>query len=116
MGTVATYLLSSASAAATLFAWFRIWHSPDPRPFKVLLACVAAVPVLGPIMWFFIATMPSVRPGAPPPPFRGPVAPNPARPGWLAGSHKVLVAAGGVGVLAAHVYIALAVARVLLGG
>jgi hypothetical protein len=104
-------LLLVASVAATLFAWIHIWRSADPRPFKSILALVAAIPLLGPIMWFFIATMPSVRPGAPPPPFRGPIDPNPVQPVWLAASHKALAVVFGFAVIAAHVCFALALAR-----
>ena len=110
MRTAAVSILLLASVAGTLFAWLQILRSPDPRPFKVVLASIAAVPLLGPVMWFFIATMPSVRPGAPPPPFRGPVDPNPVRPAWLAASHKALAVAFGIAALAVHVYIAVTLA------
>jgi hypothetical protein len=46
------------SAAATLFAWWRISRSADPLAFKVCMALVASIPLLGPVFWLFAVSMP----------------------------------------------------------
>ena len=106
--TTASGAALSVSAALTLGAWYVVARSPDPPLFKLVLAAVAAIPFLGPVMWFFIATMPAKRLGSTPI-FRGPVAPNPTRPQWLAWSHLVLavLAAGMVVYVHALLFAAL---------
>jgi hypothetical protein len=101
--------LVAASAAATLFAWSRIAQSADPSLYKLCLAFVAAIPLLGPVFWLFVASMPASRVTQSDLPFRGPVSPNPTRPLWAASWHKGLYWAAAVGVLGLHAMLLLAV-------
>ena len=96
-------LLAAASASATAFAWWRIFVFADPTVFKLLLAVVAAVPVIGPILWLFIASMPTRRFSRLSSAWSGPVSPNPTHPKWLSSSHKALAYAAALVIIGIHI-------------
>jgi len=99
--TTASVVVLGVSAALTLGAWYVVARSPDPPLFKLMLAAVAAIPFLGPVMWFFIASMPAKRLGSTPI-FRGPIDPNPTHPQWLAWSHLALAVLAACIVIYVH--------------
>jgi hypothetical protein len=101
MSTALQVLLIALSFGGTLFAWRTIHESNDPLWAKVLLALLAAIPVLGPIMWLFTAAMPPRRAGHGRV-FQGPIAQNATSPRWAARSYKVLAYLAAAFVLAVH--------------
>ena len=103
MEHVSLALLAAASASATAFAWWRIFVSADPTVFKFVLAAIAAVPVLGPLLWLFIASMPTRRFSRPSSAWAGPVSPSPTRPRWLASSHKAIAYAAALVIIGIHI-------------
>lgn len=94
--------LLAVSAAATLFAWSRIFRSADPIAFKICLAFIAAIPLLGPVFLLFVASMPASRLRQSDLLFRGPVGSTPARPLGAASSYKALFWIAAIGVLMLH--------------
>ena len=69
------------SEVFTAFIWWRIFRSDDSVGFKVALACVTAIPVLGPLMYPFLDMPPRL-----PPQLRVPDLP----PGSFIGGHRAL--------------------------
>ena len=112
MNSILLALLLGTSLCGTVFAWYTMRESQDPRWFKVLLAVIVAVPVLGPIMWLFTASMPSEHryPGWPRF-FKGPLAPNPTSPRWLTQSHRGVSYIAGTLILGVHVFVLLILLR-----
>ena len=95
--TVAIVL--GVSALVTVFIWWRIARSSDPLPLKVALGIAVAIPVIGPLFWPFLGMPPRHNLDGP---FKGPRAPLPNSPPWLAISVRVLVVAVALAVVAIH--------------
>ena len=84
------------SEAVTAAIWWRIFHSAEPRWWKISLALVTAIPVLGPLMYPFLDMPPPLPPhlradDGPPGSYgsrssaRPPHSPRMKRAGWFVG-------------------------------
>ena len=56
------WLLLGASLAFTILVWFRLIGLKEHLGLKVLIAVVALIPVIGPIVGLWITGMPDVQP------------------------------------------------------
>ena len=99
------------SAVASILICVRIAHSADPLFMKVMLLAIVAIPFFGPVLWLFL-DMPSRRPGVPSP-FRGPIAPLPTKPKWLAISTRVLILLSGGIVVGLLIYVLLSTIKTI---
>lgn len=61
---MAFYLGLIVCYAATVWCWLRVWRSHDLLFFKIALTVIAAVPFVGPFLYFFV-DMPPRRPRDP---------------------------------------------------
>jgi hypothetical protein len=87
------------SAVVTIFIWWRIAQPSDPLPFKLFLGVAVAIPIIGPLFWPFLSMPPRHNLDGP---SKGPRAPIPTNPKWLAVSVRVLVVLLALAAVAVH--------------
>ncbi len=56
------WLLLAASFLLTLFVWFRLIRLKEHPALKVVIALLALIPVLGPLIGLWLTGMPDVQP------------------------------------------------------
>src|SRR5258706_4407288 len=61
MDTIPAYVALALSYTGTVWCWRRIWRSNDLLFFKISLALIAALPLLGPLLYLFADLPPRYR-------------------------------------------------------